>query len=131
MALITPDFSEVSERGNLKPGVYKVRITGAEVKEWAAKDDKPARPYVRWELETFGGEANGRKIWTNTDIAGKGAFRLQNLYKAALGESIGNGGFDTEMLMGKEVEVVLKDGVNYKTGQPSGYTEVDSVKAIS
>lgn len=122
--LLQPDFSQIRE--DVGPGAYKVRIVGANVDKWAGKDGKADTHYVKWEMETFG-EAdeknNGRKIWERTPITGGGAFKLKNLYKAAIGEDL-DGQFDTDMLLGKEMEIVVVEGKN-------GYNEIKSYAAIS
>ncbi len=51
---------------------------------------------------------NGRTIFFKTNIAGRGAFMLQNLYKAAVGTEL-RGDFDTEQLYGKELEITLTE----------------------
>jgi len=130
MAFIKPDFTEVAE--SIVPGEYKVRVKDAQLKEWAAREDRPARPYIRWELETFGDEKkqnNGRRIWHNTDIAGKAAFRLKDFLSAALKETV-TGQFDTEAVMGKEVLVTVVESKG-KDGMPNGYTEVKTVRPLA
>lgn len=123
--LLQPDFSQIRE--DVGPGTYKVRITGAEVDKWAGKDGKPDTQFVKWEMETFG-EAetknNGRKIWDRTPITGGGAFKLQNLYKAAIGEQL-SGQFDTDMLLGKELEVVV-----VQSARNPEYTEIKSYGSL-
>lgn len=124
MALVTPDFSEVTE--NVTPGTYKARIVDGKLGEWST-----GTKYINWRLETFD-EAdpknNGRAIFTKTPIAGKGAFRLADLYRAATKQTLA-GDFDTEQLYGKSVQVVVVDGTD-KEGNPSGYAEVKAVKPI-
>lgn len=123
--LLVPDFSEVSDQ--VTPGTYCTRVTGAKPGEWST-----GTKYINWELETFAEEDqknNGRKIFHKTPIAGKGAFRLQQFYKAAMKQDIGPKGFDTEMLLGKEVKVTVVDGTT-KDGNASGYTEVKAVSPL-
>ncbi len=131
MALIKPDLTQTTD--SVGPGTYKVRIKDASIGEWAGKDGGPATTFINWRMETFGeaeSKNNGRAIWNKTPVAGKGAFRLKDLYKAAMGEDL-DGQFDTDMLMGKEVSVSVVDGVNFKTGEPTGYTEVKTIRPIS
>lgn len=121
--LVQPDFSQVQDQ--VGPGTYKVRIVEAKVDKWAGKDGKPDTHFVNWTLETFAeseDKNNGRKLWHRTPITGGGAFRLQELYKAAIGEDL-TGEFDTDMLLGREVEI------NYVEGK-TGYMEVKTVVAI-
>lgn len=122
-----PDFSEVQE--NVTAGNYTVRITGAQLGEWNTANGRTQ--YINWELQTFGeaeSKNNGRRIFHKTPIAGKGAFRLQQFYKAATKEDL-RGEFDTEQLLGKELGVTVVDGTD-KEGNPTGYTEVKAVKPI-
>ena len=129
MALITPDFSEVKD--SVGAGTYKVRIVDAKMDEWQGKNGKPDTKFINWSLETFD-EAdeknNGRKIFHKTPIQGGGAFRLRDLYKAAVKQELA-GEFDTEMLLGKELVVTVIDGAT-KDGTPTGYTEVKAVKPL-
>lgn len=124
MALITPDFSEIQD--TVTPGTYKVMIKKGEVKEWPS-----GGTYVNWELETFGEtetKNNGRRIFHKTSASGRGAFMLQQFYRAAVGSAL-TGNFDTEQLVGKQIAVEVVDGV--RNGEPTGYTEVKRVKAIN
>lgn len=128
MALITPDFSEVQDP--ITPGVYRVRIVKAEQDAW--ENERGTTKFIKWELETFGSEDtknNGRKIWHRTPIQGKGAFRLADFYRAAMKETLGKGGFDTEMMLGKELEVTITEQKD-KEGNLNGYTEVKTVRPI-
>lgn len=122
--LVTPDFSEVKD--NVGPGTYNVRITGYKLGEWQS-----GTKFINWEAETFNEEDeknNGRKIFHRTPIEGKGAFLLQGFYKAAMKEEL-DGAFDPEMLCGKELSMTVVDGTD-KQGNPSGYTEVKTVKPL-
>jgi len=122
--LITPDFSEIKE--DVTAGTYKVMVKKGEVKEWPNGGQ-----YVNWELETFG-EAepknNGRRIFHKTSVSGKGAFMLQQFYRAAVGAAL-SGAFDTEQLVGKQLAVTVVDGI--RNGEPTGYTEVKRVAPVS
>lgn len=124
--LVQPDFSEIQDA--IAPGTYKVRVKKGEVKEWPS-----GGTYINWELETFGESEpknNGRRIFHKTSVSGKGAFVLQQFYKAAVGTAL-TGNFDTEQLVGKEIAVEVIDGVNRQTGEPTGYTEIKRAKPIS
>lgn len=126
MSLVTPDFSEIQDA--VSPGTYKCMIKKADIKEWPNGGS-----YVNWELETFGESEtknNGRRIFHKTSTSGKGAFMLQQLYRAATGQNLA-GAFDTEQLVSKQVAVEVVDGVNRQTGEPTGYTEVKRVKPIN
>lgn len=122
--LVNPDFSEIKE--DVGPGTYRGVIKKAEVKEWPNGGQ-----YINWEVETFG-EAepknNGRRIFHKTSTSGKGAFMLQQFYRAATGQVL-TGSFDTEQLVGRKIEVDVVQGV--KNGEPTGYTEVKRVRPVS
>lgn len=117
--LIKPDFSEIAEE--ITPGEYRVRITNATDGTY-----KTGTQYIKWTMETFGEtdpKNEGRKIFYNTPIAGKGAFMIKRLWDAATGGAAMGETFDTTQLFGKELSVVL-------TLNENGYTEVKAVKAI-
>lgn len=119
--LIEPNFSDVKDP--IVEGTYSARIVNAAVAEWPSGDK-----YVNWTLETFGEtdpKNNGRRIYHRTPIAGGAAFKLQDLHVAALGTAAA-GPFEAEALYGKEVKVVVVDGMN-KHGEPTGYPEVKKV----
>jgi len=124
MSLVTPDFSEIQEE--IKPGTYKARIRKGDIKAWPSGDS-----YVNWELETYGEsdpKNNGRRTFYKTNVSGKSAFILQRFYKAAMGQPL-TGQFDTESLVGRQVEIEVVDGV--KNGVPTGYTDVKTVRPIT
>lgn len=126
MSLVKPDFSEIQDQ--ITPGTYKVRVKKGDVKEWPN-----GGTYVNWELETFGeteSKNNGRRIFYKTATSGKGAFMLQQFYRAATGTALA-GQFDTEQLVGKEVAVEVIDGINRQTGEATGYTDVKRVKSVN
>lgn len=122
--LITPNFDDVQDA--IQPGTYKVMIKKGDVKEWPNGGQ-----YVNWELETTGeteAKNNGRRIFAKTSTGGKGAFMLQQIYRAAVGKSL-EGQFDTEQLVGKTIAVEVVDGV--RNGEPTGYTEVKRFKSVN
>lgn len=124
MALVEPNFDDVPE--DVGPGVYKVIVKKGEIKSWPSGDQ-----YVRWEMETTGDSTpknNGRRIFVNTSVSGKGVFMLQRLYRAAVGQSL-TGSFDTEQLTGKQLEVELVQQV--RDGQTTQYTDVKKFSPIS
>jgi hypothetical protein len=123
--LVKPSFDDIQD--DVGPGTYKGRIKAAKLGEW-----QTGTPYINWEIETYGesdAKNNGRRIFHKTATSGKGAFQLQKLYRAATGQVL-KGDFDTDQLLGKEVEVELVDGINRQTGSPSGYVEVKSVRSV-
>lgn len=124
--LVTPNFDQVQDR--VGEGIYKARVVDSKVDQWQGKDGKKPTTFINWTMETFGEDVdknNGRRIFHRTPIEGAGAFRLQDFYRAAMGEDLG-GPFDRTMLHGRELEVTIglqKD--------KSEYTEVKSVRPIS
>lgn len=124
--LIEPDFSENLD--GIPEGTYQANIVDSEVKEAKSSGNK----YVKWQLTIVNAtdsRINGKAVWTNTPINGKGVFRLQQLYKAATGNRLTQG-FDTTELMGKTVLIDVIDGVDRATGEKSGYSEVKAVKPL-
>lgn len=120
--LIAPDFSQTQDK--VEPGIYKVRIIDAKLDKWTGKDGKPDTQYINWRMETFGeaeDKNNGRSIFHRTPTEGKGAFRLQDFYRAATGEAL-VGNFDYTMLYGREVEITI--------GQQKEKPEYTEVKAV-
>ena len=124
MSLITPNLDDVQD--SFVAGEYKVRIVGTEQGKW--ENDRGITHYLKVTMETFD-EAepknNGRKLFDRVPFTGGGAFRIVNLYAAATGEKLNreNPSFDTEMLIGRELKVVVD--INDK-----GYTEIKSVSSI-
>lgn len=124
--LVTPNFSDVQDR--VGEGIYKARIIDSKVDTWPGKDGKRPTTFINWTLETFAeveDKNNGRRIFHRTPIEGAGAFRLQDFYRAAMGEEC-SGSFDRTMLHGREVEVT----VGLQKDKPE-YTEVKSVRALN
>lgn len=123
--LVAPSFDEVQDR--VGPGIYKVRILSATPGQWAGKEGKKPTDYLNWRMETFGesdDKNNGRSIFHRTAINGPGAFRLQEFYRAAMGEDL-TGSFDYTMLYGREIEVTVAEQKN----DPQ-YTEVRAVRSL-
>lgn len=124
--LVTPDFSGVQDR--VGEGIYKARVVGSKVDQWAGKDGKAPTTFINWTMETFDeaeDKNNGRRIFHRTPIEGGGAFRLQDFYRAAMGEEC-TGAFDPTMLYGREIEVTIAA----QKDKPE-YTEVKSVRPIN
>jgi len=127
---ITPDFSNASESAPIPAGVYKTRITGCEQKT----SQRTGNSYLNWKLTIFGADGelsrqNNRPLFLVTMFSGPGAGRLKDLCKAATG-AVPTGSFDTDNLIGKEVEVVVADRIDQQTGQPSSFPDVKHVRAI-
>lgn len=124
--LIEPDFTEVSQP--VAPGVYSARL-----KEVEAKTSQKGGTYLNWKIELFGHpDVNNRIVFMATPVTGKGAFRLQELYKAAMGEDLDmkNPSFDTESLIGREVTVTLVPGKD-QDGNVRPFPDVKSVSTLS
>lgn len=123
MALIKPDFSEVT--GAIPPGVYSARVKDCEAKTGKTSGST----YLNWKLELFGNpDVNNRIVFMATPVTGKGAFRLKELYKAAMGEELEDGQqFDTESLLTREVTVTLVEGKD----QDGNVRNFPDVKAVS
>lgn len=124
--LIQADLTEVSSP--LEPGTYKARVVASELKESKTSGNK----YVKWQLETWGSEIktqNGRTVYYNTPVTGGGAFRLADFYAATMKKALprDNPQFDTDMIIGKELEIVTVEGKDQE-GNPSKYVEVKTVR---
>lgn len=124
MGLITPDFTEVT--GEIPTGVYAARIKNCETKIAQTSGN----PYLNWTLELFGNPTvNNRMVFLSTPVTGKGAFRLQELYKAAIGEPLSDKqAFDTDSLISKEITVTLVPGKD-KDGNARSFPDVKTVTA--
>jgi hypothetical protein len=121
--LVTPDLSE--EIKPIEPGIYSARITSGEVKV-----SKRGQNMIKWTFSLFGREdVFGRTVTMHTMLSGPTISKLKQLYKAATGEDLPNGDFDTDILLGKEVTLVLDKGKN-QDGQESKYLDVKSVSPI-
>lgn len=126
---ITPDFSEAVElSGTIPDGVYTVRITDAEMRE-----SKAGNKYINWTLQIYGAPGDFAKYnnWTvfhRTMVSGRGAGMLRDFVKAATGE-VPTGSFDTDTLLGHEVQVTLKTGKTPE-GEDSRYPDVKAIKSV-
>lgn len=124
MPIVTPDFDECS--AGLPEARYSARLVGVE-----QKTSQAGNIYLKWTLEIFGHAENplfnGTKVWTNTPVSGRGAFRLRDLLKAAVGELPPKGaGFNPQSLLGREVDIDVVDGKD-KGGQKTGFSEVKRI----
>lgn len=127
---ITPDFSEVTEREPIPPGTYTVRVLEGNLKEGK---NPPHRKYLAWTLGVFGAEGelagyNNQHIYTNTMCEGRGAARLKSFFNACTGSDL-DGPFDTDDLVGCEIEIVVAENV-MPDGKVSPWPDVKSFKAI-
>ncbi len=115
---ITPDFTEAV--GTLTPGEYAVRVVDSEV-----KTSKAGNPMINWKLETFGRDddsLNGRTLFHNTMISGKGSGFLREFLSAVQAELSPDGKLETTAIHGRELVVVLANE------EGSAYPRVKGVK---
>lgn len=97
------DFSEAGAFSKTTVGKYLLRVVGCEAKVSKASGNN----YLEFKLEIFGHpEFSGRSIFYNSPLAGKGAFRLQNLLRAC-GLDPNNSDVETDDLLGKELGAML------------------------
>jgi len=123
--LVNADMSEVT--GNLPPGIYSARMTECEKKE-----SKKGNTYLKWKGEVFDSEThNGSVFFHNTMIAGRGAFGLFDLYKAATGTELEKGSMElnTEQIIGQEIQVTLVESYDQQ-GNLSNFPEVKSITKL-
>lgn len=123
MGLIKPDFSEVQDK--VEPGEYKLRVDSFKETSYTSQKTQQEVPVLNWRLVTFGEsdpKNEGRSVFHRTPVAGGGAFKLKDLYKACTGEEL-EGEFDTDQLIGKEVGAVVIEN-------DRGYTEIKSLRAL-
>lgn len=122
------DLSEVVEE--LPPGDYKVCIANVE-----QKTSKAGNAYLKWQLTVVDhsdARFNGKYVWTNTMLSGKGAFALIALAKAALGSKLEKGAtrFNPQDVLGKTVIATVVPGED-QNGGASGFPEVKAVRAVA
>lgn len=126
---ITPDFSEAVSRDPIADGIYHARIIEASLQP---SKKNPTESYIKWKLELFGAEGdlakeNGKMLFYNTMITGKGAGMLKDLVHAATGKEI-DADFDTDELLGQQVTVTLKARIK-EDGTADAWPDVKAVKA--
>ena len=129
--LVTPDFSEIAEQKNdtIADGIYKARIEGVE-----AKTSKAGDPMLSWKLVIFGAEGdyarfNNWPLFYTTMQKGRGAGILQQFYRAATKTNLMKPSFDTDDLLGKEIQVTVK-GRLMPDGTPSRWPDIGSVRSV-
>lgn len=109
---VTPDFSEAQDMGKPFPeATFKARIA-----ECRPMTSKSGLPYLQWTLSVFGADGeystyNNRNVFLNTMTTGKGAGILRDLIKASLKVTEVPGSFDTDELIGKELQITTKPRV--------------------
>lgn len=114
---INPDFSEES---GLAPGIYPAKIIGVEQK--VGKES--GAPYLNWKLEV-----EGLWIYHSTPFSGRGAGLFKQLVHATVSPGYDGGPINTDMMVGKSLQVKLEKGLN-RDGSESKYMRVMEVKAL-
>lgn len=126
MPRLTVDLAEAQPREALPDGVYECKVFAiSEVR----RGDKSQ--YVEIQFTVQEGEFEGRKIWRNTPITGKGAGIFAEMYQKLTGEDIEFGpgkelAIDTEELIGLPLAVATKQR-EYPEGSGEFQTEVKKV----
>jgi hypothetical protein len=98
MPKISPNFNEATKRS--EPGTYLCRILSSEIR--TAKSS--GNLYVAWKLQT---QPDGRWVFYNTPIEGKGAGMFKHFIHSAGDESYQGGDYDTDTVLGKTVMMNL------------------------
>lgn len=122
---ITIDQSEVVD--DIPEGEYNVNVVDAEM-----KTSKAGNPYLRWQFTVFGHSDpryNSQAIWHSTPTSGKGAFRLLQLHKAAVGSKLDKNAtqIDPRDILGKQLSITVVNSHD-QDGNPNGFTEVKYVR---
>ena len=91
-------------------GVYTLTLRSVTESE---KDGPSGFKYLKWEFEVATGEHKGRRLWTNTSLSPKAAFKLKELF-AGFGIDL-DAGVDTKDLIdvnvkAKVVQVTQQEG---------------------
>jgi len=115
-------------------GEYKVNIVGCE-----EKTSKAGNPYARWQLSVFDAietKYNGQVTWHSTPTTGKGAFRLVQLFKAAVKDTKALNTMSTmtfeavkDCILGKQVAITVVESHDQE-GNLNGFVEVKNVKSL-
>lgn len=113
----------------LAEGDYKVNVVDCEM-----KTSKAGNPYLRWQFTAFDcpdARYNGQSVWHSTPTTGKGAFRLMQLYKAAVGTKLDNTvtSIDPQKILGKQILVTVVKSLD-QNGADTGFSEVKAVRTI-
>jgi Protein of unknown function (DUF669). len=114
MPLIQPDTSKAQDFGPIKAGTYKAKIVKSEYSV-----SKKGNPMVVLDFEVMvEGVARPRKSWLV--ITGEGAMGFDKLMRATGFEkqadafrdpSVPNPEFDSDWLVGQELEVVVEENI--------------------
>jgi hypothetical protein len=121
MARINVNLDDVNENNLLDPDWYRVVVTNFEEKQ-----GEKAR-YISWELEVRDEKVpdSHPKLWHNTPIEGKGLGILKR-FVMACGVEWDADGFDTESVLGSELEVQ----VDHRTYNDKTYNNVKELRSI-
>ena len=110
MPMVNLDFSNVSNRDPLEPGLYHCRIASAEMGTSSA-----GNPMIKVTYDVIGdADGNevpgGRKLWDNLAITEAAMWKIQQVL-VACGFEIPEGGqlpnFDTDELVGCDLGIVV------------------------
>jgi hypothetical protein len=124
MPEILPDFSEVVE---IAKGSYHARLAGV-----LSKQSQKGDHMLQWELvivDNADPRLNGKKLKYTTMTSGPGARNFKQLVRATINPTYDGGSVDTDNLLGKIIEIVVKDGKD-KEGHPTGFPEVATVSRV-
>lgn len=127
MPMINPDLSEAQALTPIEPGTYKAKIVACEF-----KSSKAGNPMIVPKFEI---DVNGKQRSRNAYlvITGEGAYSFEQLLRACKFEEIAdayknpdvpNPPFDTDSLIGQELNLVIDADIRKDTNEPS-----DKIKA--
>ncbi len=121
------DQSEVVD--GIPEGEYKVNVVDAEL-----KTSKAGNPYARWQftvIDNADPRYNGQAIWHSTPTTGKGAFRLLQLYRAAVGAKLDKNStkIDPKAILGKQLRITVVNSHD-QDGNLNGFSEVKTVRPV-
>ncbi len=126
--IVTPNFDEALESGPVLTGIYKARITDAELKK-----SRKGEGMINWKLTIFGAEGdyatqNNRPVFVTTMTEGKGAGMLKEFARKVLGQV--PQAWDTDQFLSREVEIKVESRYN-DDGTVSNYPDVKVLRALS
>lgn len=127
MPIIQADLSEAQAFTPIEPGTYKAKIVACEF-----KNSKSGNPMIvpKFEIDV-GGKNRSRNAYLV--ITGEGAYGFEQLLRAAKFDAVAdqykdpnqpNPEFDTDSLIGCELNLVIDSDIRKDTNEPS-----DKIKA--
>lgn len=93
--------ADIAKTKNLEPGWYSAKVCRVHALAKSSKGDS-LNQQIDFLIE--GGEGKEIPVTFNTKLMGK----IGDLWKAALGKDLTEGEFDTDMLLGKNVDVKVQ-----------------------